>query len=231
MNRLALFRQRMDALYRADARGKLLHSNEWDARPAPRFHLMRTADGALCRFRPDVPDDIVERLAALCRQEPLDHAFDERPVYAPEYLECLAAHAPVRTPWAGPAYMSPPDVAPRATVTKITPANAHLLRPLFANWLPDVIHRQPFIAMVENDVAVAICCSVRITPAVHCAGVETHIDHRRKGHAANAVAGWVCAVRSLGAEPFYSTSWENIGSRGVAARLGMTLAGVDFHVG
>jgi RimJ/RimL family protein N-acetyltransferase len=37
-------------------------------------------------------------------------------------------------------------------------------------------------------------------------------------------------VRALDATPFYSTSWDNLASQGVARRLGLTLAGVDFHL-
>ena len=71
---------------------------------------------------------------------------------------------------------------------------------------------------------------MRVSPAVHCAGVETHLDFRRRGHAADAVAGWAFAVRALGAAPFYSTSWDNLASQAVAARLGFRLAALDFHV-
>ena len=97
-------------------------------------------------------------------------------------------------------------------------------------WLVDVPHRQPFVAIVEGGRAVSLCCSVRISPAVHCAGVKTLAAHRRRGHAVSAVAGWAAAVRALGAAPFYSTSWDNEASQSVAVRLGLSLAGVDFHV-
>jgi predicted GNAT family acetyltransferase len=65
---------------------------------------------------------------------------------------------------------------------------------------------------------------------VHCAGVETHHDHRQQGHALRAVSGWAAAVRRLGATPFYSTSWDNIASQRVASRLGFEMVGIDFHV-
>jgi len=86
------------------------------------------------------------------------------------------------------------------------------------------------MAMIEDDHAVSICASVRISDAVHCAGVETRTEYRQRGHAVNAVAGWARAVRLLGATPFYSTSWDNIASQRVAGCLRLPLVGVDFHI-
>lgn len=201
-----LFLKRLDALYCTDPNGRLVCTNEWDWRPAPRF------------------------LGELCRAEPLDQAFENLPVHRDRYLEILAEHAPVEKLWSGPTYRAIRDTSPTAMATLITPENAALLQDGFEDWLPDIPHRQPFLAVVKDGRAVSICASVRISAAVHCAGVETHADHRRSGHAAQAVASWGRAVRSLGATPFYSTSWDNIASQGVARRLGMELAGVDFHV-
>ncbi|TDJ22462.1 MAG: GNAT family N-acetyltransferase [Gammaproteobacteria bacterium] len=86
------------------------------------------------------------------------------------------------------------------------------------------------MAMIEDGQAVSVCASSRITDAAHEAGVETLPEHRRKGHAVNVVAGWASAVRLLGADPFYSTSWENVASQNVATRLGLSAFGVDFHI-
>jgi hypothetical protein len=94
------------------------------------------------------------------------------------------------------------DVSPRLPPILIDGANAQRLQHLFEDWLPDVPHRQPFLAVIEGGEAVSICASVRISEAVHCAGVETHPDHRRPGYALDAVAGWASAVRSRGATPF-----------------------------
>jgi hypothetical protein len=127
-------------------------------------------------------------------------------------------------------YAFPRDVVPSALPTMIGEKNAHLLRGTFEGWLPDVPHRQPFVAMVEDGHAVSICASVRISEKVHCGGVETHATYRHRGHAVNVVAGWAIAVRSTGAAPFYSTSWDNIASQRVAARLRLSLVGVYFHV-
>ena len=108
--------------------------------------------------------------------------------------------------------------------------NAYLLRGGLEEWIPDVLHRKPFVAVVEDGHAVAVCASVRISTAVHCAGVETRPEYRHRGQAVNAAAGWGRAVRARGATPFYSTSWENIGSQRVAERLGLTMVAVDFSI-
>jgi hypothetical protein len=142
----------------------------------------------------------------------------------------LSLHAPAENIWAGPVYMFTHGVMPSIPPIAIDQDNAHLLREGFEDWLPDVPHRRPFMAVIEDGRAVSICASVRISAAVHCAGVETRVEYRRRGHAVSAVAGWARAVRSSGATAFYSTSWDNVASQRVAGRLGLLLVGVDFHV-
>lgn len=225
-----LLTRRLETLYTTDDRQRLLTSNEWDARPAPRFHLMRTGVGPLCRCRAGLPDDLAARLEALGRDEVLGEPPAERPMREATYLDLLGCQAPVTQIWAGPVYRADAVPPPARLAVAIDESNAGLLRPLFPDWLPDVPHRRPFLAIVEGGRAVAICASVRISAAVHCAGVETHPDHRGRGHAAMVVANWAQAVRALGAVPFYSTSWSNQASRAVAARLGLVLMATDFHL-
>ena len=228
---IELLRHRIDALYGQDRQGRIIRTNEWDGRPAPRFHGMFTTYGTLCRFRGDVPDDLVAALEAICRREPHVLPGPEGPTQQSDLLGALEAHAPVRQVWCGPAYRLPAAARPGGgPAVSIAADNAHLLGRCFPDWLADVPHRRPFVAVIEAGHAVSICASVRISPAVHCAGVETHADHRRRGHSLHAVAGWAGAVRSLGATPFYSTSWDNIASQHVARRLGFEMVGVDFHV-
>jgi hypothetical protein len=77
---------------------------------------------------------------------------------------------------------------------------------------------------------VAVCRSVRITPAAHEAGVETLSAFRGRGYAQDVVAGWARVVQSLGALPFYGTSWENTASQAVAKKWHLVPYGADFHV-
>jgi hypothetical protein len=223
-----LARSFLEAMYRCDQRGRLVAVNEWDGGLPPRFHLLRTAEGAICRFRRDVPDALARRLEDLCNEE--RGPPGTWPAQYGRYLELLSSHAPVKSVGAGLVYIFAQDVAPGTPPVTIDDSNASLLRGGLDDWLPDVAHRRPFMAIIEDGRAVSICASVRISPAVHVAGVKTRAEYRRRGHAANAVAGWARAVRSLGATAVYSTSWDNIASQGVARRLGLLLIGVDFAI-
>jgi RimJ/RimL family protein N-acetyltransferase len=83
---------------------------------------------------------------------------------------------------------------------------------------------------VEEGRAVSVCRSVRITPAAHEAGVETLPRFRGRGYAPDVTAGWARLVRSAGAEPLYSTSWENNASRAVAKKLCLVQYAADFQL-
>jgi RimJ/RimL family protein N-acetyltransferase len=222
-----LLAQRFDTLYET-SHGRIVCTNAWERRPAPRFHLMLTPHGALTRFGRDVPADIARELDDLAAREVWD---DVRalPATAP-YAQALARHAPVQSLWCGPAFAALQPVAPLGPTLEIGRDNEALLRGRFDDWLPDVPHQRPFLAVAHDGGAVSLCASVRISPAVHCAGVETHPDHRQRGHALVAVSAWAAAVQALGATPFYSTSWENAASRRVAARLGFQRVATDFHI-
>lgn len=227
---LRLLEDRIDTLYRTDGKGRLVSTNEWDTRPPPRFHLMRTRQGAIFRWRADLPQQIVEDLSQLGREEKCEASFDRLPALDELYLELLSRHQPIERIWSGPAYAAIDVGPPPAELTPITARNAELLHPHFQEWVPDVPHRQPFFAKVLDGAAVSVCCSVRKSKTVHCAGVETHPDFRGHGYALEVVQGWAAHVRAQGVMPFYSTPWSNIASQGVAAQLGFRLVGADFHV-
>ena len=214
-----LLERRVAALYSVDGRGRLVGTNEWDSRPAPRCHLMRTPTGPIVRFEAGVPDGLAERLQALGERETWDSAPQSPPRGYDAYLSLLGEQAAVTKVWSGPAYAAMGDAPAGASAISVDEGNAGLLAGRFDDWLPDVPHRRPFMAVVEDGKAVSICASARISPAAHCAGVETHPNHRQRGYAVNAVAAWAREVRALGAVPFYSTSWENLASQRVAGRL------------
>jgi GNAT superfamily N-acetyltransferase len=224
----------VEALYVHDPRGRIVRVNEWDGGPPPRFFLGRTEAGHVFRARADLPDALVASLFALCRTEPVTAQPHRLPVNADRYTALLARHAPIEGVRAGPAYAfastRPTDAAGDGQAISIGATNAQLLEGGLGAWSPDVAYRRPFLAIVEEGRAVALCASVRITPAAHEAGVETVPEYRRRGLATRVVTAWANAVARTGALPLYSTSWENTASRAVAKRLELEMFGVDFQV-
>ena len=220
----------VEALYTHDGHSRIERINEKDGGIAPRFFLGRTAEGKLWRIRSDLPVNLAMSLAELGDSESEAIHLSKTPQHQQQYIRALESDAPIEQVWTGPVYWLPEDIAPRVQPVEITEENADLLRGGLEDWLPDVSHRYPFMAIVEDDRAVSVCSSIRITDVAHEAGVETLPPYRGKGHAVNVVAGWAIAVRQMGAIPLYSTSWDNVASQNVAASLSSSMFGVDFHI-
>lgn len=230
MTPLEWMQRHVAALYVHDHRGRTVGVNQWNGGVAPRFFLGRTSAGHLWRFRNDVDADLVEALSAHARAEPVRDEVSALPEHRYDYERLLALHAPIEHRWSGPAYRLPSNVAPGRAPRILGVADEGLLRDGLDAWREDLAHRQPALAAIVDGRAVALCASVRIRAAAHEAGVETLPAFRRRGHAVDVVAGWAQAVHALGAGALYSTSWENLASQRVAARLGGSMFGVDFHL-
>jgi RimJ/RimL family protein N-acetyltransferase len=219
------------ALFTHDAHARLLCVNEpGGGAPAPRLFLGRTREGNLWRFRADLPESLMEELAALCADEPVGRAVHRPPRHLEAYVRLLATHAPVQELWMGPVYRFTAYFAPSRPLLALTATHAERLRGGFEALIPELPAWQPFLALVEDGRAVSVCRSVRITPAAHEAGVETLPAFRGRGYAQDVVAGWARVVQSWGALPLYSTSWENTASQAVAKKLHLVPYGADFHV-
>jgi len=228
---LELMRLHVDALFTHDARGRMLRVNEFGGRTiAPRVFLGRTRKGHVLRVRADVPDDVAEELRGIARGEPIGDDLPQRPHCGARLRATLARLEAARQVWVGPAYCIDVAALPPVVGTVRVESDGSPLTAMFPEWRGEVKYRQPFIVAFDGEAAAAICCSVRITPAAHEAGVETLLTTRRRGFATRAVVGWADAVAALGALPMYSTSWDNAASQGVARRLGMRYYGADFHV-
>ena len=225
-----LMRLHMEALYLHDANGQLVATNEPSGAPAPRFFLGRTADGWLCRYRHDVPRELRQELEAAAEAVVAANGDMDAPTPTTAFEEILARSAPVEKQWSGPAFSFPQELPTTTRTVRVTDENATILDALLKPWRPDVQLSQPLIALAVDGHAVAICGSVRITADAHEAGVETAPSHRGHGYAAPVVTAWARAVRDLGVEPLYSTSWQNEASRSVARKLGLIRFGNDLHL-
>jgi hypothetical protein len=220
----------VETLFQHDARGRLLAVNEPDGPPAPRFFLGRSLDGDIWRVRHDVPAELAMTLRSILGAEPPLADPRQLPATWPQLCAALAAHAPVEQVWHGPAWHFPAAITPPNAVATVAVDDPAILLPSFPGWAASLSDNLPCAAVLVDGRAVAVCASARTSSLAAEAGVDTLAEHRGRGYAAAAVAGWAQAVRATGREPLYSTSWDNLASQGVARRLELVLYGVDLHI-
>jgi len=223
-------RLHVEALFVVDDQGRLVSINDGSAAAAPRFFLGCTPDGNVWAARRDLPSALIERLCAAAAEERADLDLVPSPERLTPYLELLAIDAPVARIWTGPTYRFPAKLADSSGTIRVTSSNVDTIRPYLEAWSEDVLSDAPVTAALEDGSAVAVCASVRVTAHAHEAGVETHPDFRRRGHAARAVAGWAQTVLEAARLPLYSTSWENEASLRLAKRLGLIQYGSVVHL-
>jgi RimJ/RimL family protein N-acetyltransferase len=221
------------ALFTHDAESRLLFVNEPDnaVTPAPRLFLSRTRAGNAWRFRADLPEKLCDELAALCADEPPVNAeFNDPPRHLETYVRLLEKHAPVQEVSNGLAYKFTKYQMPSKRPLTVTENNAAVLEGGFEKLIEELPTWQPFVALIEENRAVSVCRSARVTAEAHEAGVETLPDFRGKGYAKDVVAEWARLVLAVGAIPLYSTARENNASQAVARKLQLKCYGTDFQV-
>ncbi len=217
-------------LFRHDAAGRLTTINEPGGGSGPRLFLGRTTAGNVWRLRHDLPGALADELAGILAEEgPLGDP--RRPAATFDRLvAALAAAAPVERVWDGPAWLIPASVTRREDITTTLVDDPAILHSGFPRWERDVETASPCVAVVEDGLAVSVCCCARTSDHASEAGVETLAGYRGQGYASAVVAAWAHEVRRAGRLPLYSTSWDNVASRAVARRLGLRLYGVDLHM-
>src|SRR4030095_7682507 len=97
----------------------------------------------------------------------------------------------------------PAELPATTDTVVVTSDNADVLRPHLAPWLQDVEWGRLLVAVVHDNEAVSVCCTVRENDVAHEAGVETPAQFRGRGYAAQAALAWATAVRALGRGPTY----------------------------
>ncbi len=227
-----LMKIQVEVLFTQDENGCLQRINEpaGDATPAPRFFLGYTNEGSICRFRQDLPDNIVTQLKEVAATESMFMNSQKIPRNHRQFKNILQNHAPIERVWVGPAYRFPEQIVPPTNVVRLSRASAGLLNGDFTEMVSELNSSQPYLAVIEDSQAVSVCRSVRSSSRAHEAGVDTLAGYRRRGYATSVVAAWALAVRALNRIPLYSTSWDNVASQRVAQRLGLVQYGVDYHV-
>ena len=229
MNDLELMKVHSATLFLLDSELQMLRVNDWTRREAPLLWVGLTREGLIWRYRTDVPSASREVIDPLVVKE---KTADEDGV--PEHHEVYASVLGSRKLHSGPTYYLPRAASSKLVgeATSISPKNSALLeRGELADWIPDIPHQQPMFASVVGDAAFAVCASVRITDAAHEVGVETANASRKAGHGSRVVEAWAQALLSKGIIPLYSTTWDNLASQALAARVGFQRYGWEFSVG
>jgi GNAT superfamily N-acetyltransferase len=130
----------------------------------------------------------------------------------------------------GPSYVIenavPPTGSAIVTSDDAVPATLHAARPEKwwerEEWSDLLAGRLgPWAIAVDAGRVVALCHTPRARGGAAEAGVWTHPDDRRRGHASAVTSAWAAIARSRYDVLFYSTSAGNLASQGVARRLGL----------
>jgi RimJ/RimL family protein N-acetyltransferase len=230
MKRMELMATQVATLFVLDGNGRLTAVNSDDGIPTPRFFFGSTMEGNLWRFRFDLPSEIRDELESLCLREPVRSDLKTPPENLDAFKKILNSQQPIKRSWFGPAYWIPEgDPKSGANAVQITEENSHVLKEGFPDNPRWINSCQPVYAVIREGKAVSVCLSARVAAEAYEAGVETLEDHRGNGYASCVVAAWAEEVRRLGRIPFYSTSWDNVASQGVARKLGAQLFGADLH--
>ncbi len=227
-----LIKVQVETLFTRDENGWLQGINEpgGETKPAPRFFFGHTNKGSICRFRHDLPEDVITQLKEIAATEPIPVNSEKIPKSHRQFEDILQSHAPIERVWVGPAYRFPKHITPPTSVIRLSRTNAGLLKGDFAEMVPELNNCQPYLAAIEDSQVVSVCRSVRLSSRAHEAGVDTLAGYRQRGYATSVVSAWALAVRALNLIPLYSTSWDNLASQGVARGLGLVQYGVDYHV-
>ena len=216
-----LLEQHASVLFDLDGVGDLLVINEPDGGPAPRVFLARGRESARLWVRAGMPRRTAQAARGWVGQLA---PWDGQPSPASDHAglrSLLADDGPLTVESAGPAYLFDEAVVPPAIAEAelIDRQSANLLDRHFPYTRSVLAARTPVLVVVRDGAAVSACFTARRRGVACEAGVATEDAYRGQGLGTAVVAAWRDAVRASGGTPLYSTSWDNLASRGVAARL------------
>lgn len=216
----------LETLFVLDPAGCIRSTREPQAKPGPKFILIRNTVGCLWAVRADLPAETARELDKLARQEPPLIDFRAAPRHAGRYQALLGGRGR-----AGPAFRFPTALAMPEAVVRIEDE-----RPLarhFSGWVPGEIAagREPVMAVLDQGSPVSLCCCARRSTQAAEAGVETAAGYRRRGFGARVVTAWALAIRAEGLTPLYSTDWTNQASLALARSLGLEIYAADWSIG
>ena len=217
---------RANTLFRYDARGRMVCSNEPDGQPAPRVFLGCTADSRVVRFGQTVPDSLAQRVAEAVERQPMD---DRLRVPAPTLTavrEALERHAPVSEESGGPAFRFPEPIPRAGGAVQVTDSNLAVVRATCPWLITELAEWWPCFAVVHDGAAVSVCFSSRIGADACEAGVEIGMP---AAEASRRMAAWRQSPPVAGDPP---TPADRGGTTSPAVvRAGLGLCSARHHLG
>ncbi len=228
MDDLALLRLELGTLWVTDLAGHLRHERTHVARRAPLLAVASGQNGACWATSIEVPAATAARVVDLLAPTASADAVGWRPDRAAEIVQVLQELEPAATAVGGPSYVVDQALPQPNAVDLLTSADARLDD--LVDLLPEAdrsLATPWVVALVDGDVA-AVCETARSAPSSVEAGLWTYEPYRRRGFGVAVTAAWSTFV--TGRTAFYSTSWDNEASRGVARRLGLRPIGHWWQV-
>lgn len=216
----------LQTLFRFNAAGRLIETNEPEPGPGPAFVVIRSPCTVAWAVREDIPPSAAAELMELAATEPPLGEPEAEPIHASRYRSLVG-----RTIYHfGPGFHFEATRLPHEDHGVRAIVDERLLQVHFPGWWVGEIAagRDPVRAISVDRVPVSIAFSARTGRHAAEAGVDTAEAYRGKGLAPRVVAVWAQAVREQGRLPLYSTSWENSSSQRVAEKLGLTLYAVEW---
>ena len=211
-------------LYRFDSAGRIVSTREPRPSIGPSFTLVRGRSERVWAIGARVASDLAEELDALAVQESPLNDWQEPPRYAERYRALLGGELS-----SGPALEFPDRVDAPDGVSLID--DASLLQRHFRGWTPEEMPgRTPMAAILVDGQAVSLCACARRTDEAAEASLETAEPFRGRGLAVRVTAAWAAAIQASQRTPLYSTSWENLASRAVARRLGLSIYAASWSL-
>ncbi|MBB2482987.1 GNAT family N-acetyltransferase [Bacillus sp. APMAM] len=222
-----LMELQVNVLFNHDEFGGMTWINEPGTKSAPRIFLGITNQGTVERYHQALHEDVKDELTRIVAKAPWVDAPNR--VNLAEIISVLSKDRLIENVYAGPAYVFPDLRGTSTQAVRITHENIGLLEHHFPDFFDDVENGQPMFAVVQNQVAVSLCCSARQTSDAAEASLHTAQNFRGKGYALEVCTAWAAEVQSQGQIAFYSTAWNNLSSQAVARKLRLRQYGVDLH--
>jgi len=213
----------VQVLYKHNEFNQITHINELPYDNAPRIYIGTTKNGKIVRYSNGLDENLVNDL---------DKAIQSSSnIELAEIINMLNKHKQLSSVWIGPAYVFPKlrEQQSPTNVIQITHANKELLKANFPYTYEEFEYKQPCYAIIQDDMAVSICCSARQTSMAAEASLYTLEEFRGKGYGVDVSNAWATDIQSQGRIALYSTSWDNFSSQSVAKKLKLIQYGTDIN--